>query len=228
MGNSTEAKEGDTGQPKDPATLAAELGEKLKLNRILLFVCAGLFLLTLILLGAGFALIHHRVETLANTPQEAVDQQLQGIHAELATMQSTLDKEKETLDEFDARLNTMKEESSSTRLIALKKVYLDREKDYQHMVDVLRGSTESLANMMPGQRDWVDFYNTEMEGLKKRSRAREVAVDAALPDNMIRQDNNASEHTAAKPLDKQAEKQTAKPTEKPVENTVNTASDHHE
>jgi len=174
-----EAKE----EPKDPATLAKELEGKIKLNKILLIVANSLFTLVLCILVTGFGVIYVKVSALSDTPQEKVDRELEKINKELEDIKTFRESEVASIESFDEKIKSLQGDKESTETTTMKQVLLDREKDYQHLVDTLRNGTESLAGMVPGSRDWVNFYKGEMDTLKQHSIRRVSSMESTLPDS---------------------------------------------
>ncbi len=177
-----EAKEEGKEEPKDPATLAKELEGKIKLNKILLIVAISLFTLVLCILVTGFGVIYVKVSALSDAPQDKVNQALEELSKELTELKTFRADELRSIADFDEKIKNLQGDNQSTNTAIMKQVLLDREKDYQHLVDTLRSGTESLAGMVPGSRDWVNFYKNEMDTLKQHSIRRVSAMESTLPD----------------------------------------------
>jgi len=177
-----DTKEEGKEAPKDPASLAKELEGKIKLNKILLIVANSLFTLVLCILVTGFGVIYVKVSALSDTPQDKVDQELEKINKELEDLKTFRENEITSIDAFDEKIKSLQGDKESTEAATMRQVLLDRERDYQHLVDTLRNGTESLAGMVPGSRDWVNFYKGEMDTLKQHSIRRASSMESIPSD----------------------------------------------
>jgi len=166
----------------DPALLLKDLQSKAQTNKFILFASVALFIITLCILATGYSVLYLKVSSLEAGSMEDVDTYVEDIQEQLASMEAYKENEVVSIIEMEEKIGLLREDYQSHKVIAMKRVFLDREADFQRLIDTLLSSTESLSAMILGSREWVEYHKQEMQALKKRSIARASAIQATMPD----------------------------------------------
>lgn len=169
-------------EPQDPAVLLKELESKIQTNKFILFAVAALFVMALCILITSYSVIYLKISALENVSLADTEEHIERIQKQLVEMNAYKDREIVSITEMEEKIGLLQDDYQSGKVVIMKRIFMDREADFQRLVDTLLNSTDSLSAMILGPREWVDYHKQEMHTLKKRSIARASAIQSTLPD----------------------------------------------
>ena len=177
--------EGGEEEQLDPAVVIKELESRAKNNSIMLMIALFLVIVGFCVMATGLSVVYIKVTAIEEVPEDDIESQVKKIYLQLEEIEQFKNDEILTITEFEDKINLLQDDYQSKKVIAVKKVLMDREADYQRLIESLRNSAESLSSMIMGPREWVDFYKEEMNILKKRSNSRSSVIESTLPDEVM-------------------------------------------
>jgi hypothetical protein len=170
-----------------------KLEKAAKLNRLLIFGLAGALLLTLLswllvaLLSSSTA-EEDQAQLASQASVEALQKELGALQLQIAPLQQQIkDQQKLILLQAQQQMAPPSDEAAtaaptesraqdheSVRMIA--RTLIGQEHNYQHTLNALKEGMRELANMTPGSRSWLDFYEESLTKPMADSQARIKAL----------------------------------------------------
>lgn len=147
-------------------------------NRLVIFILAAV-LGSLMLLSAGLNI--YGLLRAGDEPRvAALEKQVAGLQRQLAAQQEALSHQEELLASQQAnQLTGLFERSENPDNVAeVSKVLQAQEADYQQVMQGLKAGMAELANMLPGSRSWLSFYNEAIDRAQTNSRKRTEEIRA--------------------------------------------------
>jgi hypothetical protein len=149
-----------------------------KRNRLFMLALAGV-LGSLMLVSVGLNI--YGLFKASDEPRiAALEKQLVTLEKRLAVQQSALSNQEELLASQQAsKLTGLFERAENPDSIAeVSKVLQAQERDYQQVMQGLKAGMRDLANMLPGSRSWLAYYEEAIDRAQLNSRQRSEAIQA--------------------------------------------------
>jgi hypothetical protein len=147
-------------------------------NRLFILALAGV-LGSLMLVSSGLNL--YSLFSAADEPRiQALEQQVRQLEQQLVVQQGALSHQEALLASQQAsQLSGLFARAENPDSIAeVSKVLQDQERDYQQVMQGLKTGMRDLANMLPGSRSWLAYYNEVIDRAQLSSRKRSEDIRA--------------------------------------------------
>ncbi|MBU1331969.1 MAG: hypothetical protein KJ884_13685 [Gammaproteobacteria bacterium] len=147
-------------------------------NRLFILALAGV-LGSLMLVSSGLNL--YSLFSAADEPRiQALEQQVRQLEQQLVVQQGALSHQEALLASQQAsQLSGLFARAENPDSIAeVSKVLQDQERDYQQVMQGLKTGMRDLANMLPGSRSWLAYYNEAIDRAQLSSRKRSEDIRA--------------------------------------------------
>lgn len=136
------------------------------LKNKLLYLVMGLVVLVL----AAFSTVGI-ISLLEGKKESAVDKQIAELRAEISSLQTQIQDNKQSLD---AQYEVM----ASSDAASFRKIFIRQEKSYQRHLNALKQGMRDLAKMLPGSRTWLEIYNEQINLVIAQSKQRVAELEA--------------------------------------------------
>lgn len=162
----------DDQESLDPATEIAQLKKTIQLNKrlILGILAASLISFSVLLTATGYFYV--QLKAIKASPSKELQVQFDSLESNLKSLSYLLEADGHAISSYHLRINVLQEECSAAYNPERTAIFLNREQDYQKLLDEIRSGSEQLTNMTRGSRTWLKPYYQRLEKLKKRSTHR--------------------------------------------------------
>jgi Tfp pilus assembly protein PilN len=175
MKSQAQGSEGGALSEEERLQLLAKAGKR---NRLFMLALAGV-LGSLMLVSVGLNI--YGVFSASEEPRiAALEKQLEELEQRLAVQQAALNNQETLLvSQQDSKLTGLFERTENPDSIAeVSKVLQAQERDYQQVMQGLKAGMRDLANMLPGSRSWLAYYEEAIDRAQLNSRQRSEAIQA--------------------------------------------------
>lgn len=175
MKNQAQGSEGSALSEEEQLQFLAKAGKR---KRLFMLALAGV-LGSLMLVSVGLNI--YGLFSASEAPRiAALEKQLKELEQRLAEQQTALNNQETLLASQQAStLTGLFERTENPDSIAqVSKVLRAQEQDYQQVMQGLKAGMRDLANMLPGSRSWLAYYEDAIDRAQINSRQRSEAIQA--------------------------------------------------
>ena len=162
----------DTGEPLDPIEELKQLKNTVRLNKIFLLITLAISMVCISVLLTATAYFYKQLSAITTPPPSPFEQQIQNIEKNLKSLSKLQEADSNAITSYHLRVNRLQEECNAFYSPQRIQLILQREQDYQQLLDEIITGTQQLADMSKGTYNWLPRYHSRLEALKTRSQNR--------------------------------------------------------
>jgi predicted PurR-regulated permease PerM len=172
-------KEPSSDAPLSDAERLEQLEKSSRLNRLILFVLAGVVLVIVLV-----TVIVQTVNLLHEDPADQTAEQIVELNKQLHSVQGDVESLQAKLQAQELQLTQLAQQKTGNlagimkptqdpgTVEQLSKTLLGQEKDFQQVVLTLQVGMRDLAYMLPGSRTWLEYYTEALSKSLATSKLR--------------------------------------------------------
>lgn len=174
----------DENSPEDPAAILKSLEKKALLNKYLFIAVLCFTGIVFTVMATGMTVMYLKIASLTEAAQQIedapYDEELAALEEQLMLLADYRKSEQKKIEAYTQQLDIIANECNVEKAAPYRDFLISREQDFQQFLDALKTGTNSLANMNPGSRDWLEPYNAELATLKQSSSERQHTLKMLL------------------------------------------------
>lgn len=167
----------DENSTEDPAAILKSLEKKALLNKYLFIAVLCFTGIVFTVMATGMTVMYFKIASLTAAAEEIedapYDEELAALEEQLMLLADYRKSEQKKIEAYTRQLDIIANECNVEKAAPYRDFLVSREKDFQQFIDALKTGTNSLANMNPGSRDWLEPFNSELATLKQSSSERQ-------------------------------------------------------
>lgn len=158
----------------------AKLQASLKTNRRLLHGMLAVAAIIVSVLITSLIVVSVQLSGRRDVPTEEFAAELETLRMHLKHLVELHNAEAKVYFDFQDRLDELEQLYSHEDVNQLRRSLTERERDHRKLLALMAESTNSLALMMPGSREWTRAFGEEISAAAKLSDEREKAIKEAM------------------------------------------------
>lgn len=167
----------DSELSQDPAALLKSLEQKAVLNKYLFIAVLSFTGIVFTVMATGMTVMYLKIASLseaaAERADEAYDEEFTALEEQLMLLADYRKSEQKKIEAYTRQLEVIAGECSVEKSAPYRNFLVSRETDFQQFLETLKNGTNSLAQMNPGAREWLQPFNKELDTLRQSSKERQ-------------------------------------------------------